>query len=1635
MSFFDFWSRTKERAALLRRANQLRLNPSQLNLLLGNSEVRPLLQDERMVSLLPPVGMEVFRCFTAVSKEVVQQRHEAEVKERKAWKHQKASEKNLRKPAAHLETGKSLPFIYGVPPPQLLNTPLEDLDPFYQSQKTFVVLSKGNIINRFSADSSCYLLSPFNPLRTLAIKTLLHPFFSTFILLAILSFGVLRFNFPVVKYVYMALFMFEALVKVVARGFCVGRFTFLRDPWNWLDIIIISTLLVSQFVDLGKFAVLMTISLLLKIFTCSQGLKKTVEALVQPVKRLDCVIILTVFCLSILAIIGLQFFMGILKNKCVIWSMNTNTTEFDFHNHTTSPENYYYIPGHPDPLVCGNQSDTERCPDGFNCVKAGSNPNFGYTSYDSFFWSLMSLFRLMMHDFWEGLMQLTLRAAGKSYLIVFLLVFFPGCFFLLSLILAVVVMTRAEQEEAQGAEAIQREEEFGRIVEVLKRREEEQASSRAETPEQQDSLQKKKSVAGIRATKQEHVKEAEEHHRPLCCTCTDAFLKGDCCGCWRWLKQQSHTFIMNPFFDLVIIICIIVSTIFTAMEHYPMMEEFSETLVIAHLVFHGIFAAEMIIKLVAMGLHGYFQVRWHIFDFILVIISLLQLGLADVESLSLLRIFLPFRVFRLARWWPMLHMFLKIVWASVGNLTLVLFITVFMFSVAGMQLFQSDYKANVCRPSYDCQLPRWHMEDFFHSFILVFRVFCGQCLESLWDCMKVSNDGVCVTFFIIVLIVGKLLILHLFLNLLFINDQLVDSEDKTTNTLQSTMKQTRTWIPKSIWTLWGKNYADQDHKGDTKKDNKEEYLALSSVSSDQLTLDDNHTNMAAWEAPVAMAEIEFRTPENAQEKETQHCDVIQKLKDETHLEPEDCCCNRCHVCCPFLEIDTSQGTGRVWSNFRRACLCIVQHKFFEGFIVFIILLSCAALVFEDIYLEHRPVLQRVLKMADLVFTFVFLVEMLLKWVAFGFKKYFTSFWCWLDFLILNVTLFSLMGNMLGYTSQPLRALRTLRVPSRFKGMRVVLKVLAVMLPSMFSVLLVILVIWLFFSMIGVNLFAGKFSYCYNDTSEELFSFYVVKNKSECFSLMDLNFSEVNWKTWTFNFDNVGMSFLSLLIMGTSSGWMDIMYAAVDSRQVEDQPRYEINMYMYLYFICFIIIGCFFTLNLFIRVIIDTIHQQRHKIGKHVFVTDQQQKYLRTIKKRFSEKLNNTVPRPQNCCLAWLFDLVTGLYFEIFMVVVIFFNMVVLMVETDDQSVEKSHVLYWIYLILVAIFLVEFILKIIALRQHYFRNGLHIVDFVVLTLSIIGLFLADILEKYFCSPSLFSVMRLGRLFALCGAFHHIRFARRIWMLIMGFVMSLPALFNIGLLFFLIVYTFSIIGMFNFAYVKNEMMIDDMFNFKTFGNSIISMTMITTSSGWAGLLSPIMNISPDCDLRLPDPGNCANPTVGIVFFSSYILLFCLLVIQLFIVVILELFNTASPEDAEMLSDDHLQMFYETWRKFVPSGSQVILYSELADFCDGLQDPLRIPKPNTIKLTHLNLPLFPGDQISCLDVLRTITTQVFGESGGVDKAKLDEIFRINSQVSCEQVSFISSTQCAADLIQEHVRDGDTEGTLVQVVGGASQ
>ena len=48
--------------------------------------------------------------------------------------------------------------------------------------------------------------------------------------------------------------------------------------------------------------------------------------------------------------------------------------------------------------------------------------------------------------------------------------------------------------------------------------------------------------------------------------------------------------------------------------------------------------------------------------------------------------------------------------------------------------------------------------------------------------------------------------------------------------------------------------------------------------------------------------------------------------------------------------------------------------------------------------------QDVLYYMDKIFTVIFTMEMTVKWLALGFVKYFTNAWCWLDFVIVMVSL-------------------------------------------------------------------------------------------------------------------------------------------------------------------------------------------------------------------------------------------------------------------------------------------------------------------------------------------------------------------------------------------------------------------------------------------------------------------------------------------------------------------------------------------------------------------------------------------------------------------------------------------------------
>lgn len=84
--------------------------------------------------------------------------------------------------------------------------------------------------------------------------------------------------------------------------------------------------------------------------------------------------------------------------------------------------------------------------------------------------------------------------------------------------------------------------------------------------------------------------ELEESQRK-CPPCwykfANTFLIWECHPYWIKLKEIVNLIVMDPFVDLAITICIVLNTLFMAMEHHPMTPQFEHVLTVGNLVRWG----------------------------------------------------------------------------------------------------------------------------------------------------------------------------------------------------------------------------------------------------------------------------------------------------------------------------------------------------------------------------------------------------------------------------------------------------------------------------------------------------------------------------------------------------------------------------------------------------------------------------------------------------------------------------------------------------------------------------------------------------------------------------------------------------------------------------------------------------------------------------------------------------------------------------------------------------------------------------------------------------------------------------------------------------------------------------------------
>jgi len=183
----------------------------------------------------------------------------------------------------------------------------------------------------------------------------------------------------------------------------------------------------------------------------------------------------------------------------------------------------------------------------------------------------------------------------------------------------------------------------------------------------------------------------------------------------------------------------------------------------------------------------------------------------------------------------------------------------------------------------------------------------------------------------------------------------------------------------------------------------------------------------------------------------------------------------------------------------------------------------------------------VLHALDSIALVVFVIELVLKLVAYGPKRFFTDGWSVFDFIVVAIALVPSSGPL--SVLRALRVLRILRVVKFLPQVRMVVEALLRSFPGIGAIALLMSLVFFVAAVMSTELFGEQFPEWFGDLGKSTYSL---------FQIMTL-------ESWS---------------MGIVRPIMEVMPMA------------------WLFFVPFILVAAFITLNLFIAVIVDTMGSLR-----------------------------------------------------------------------------------------------------------------------------------------------------------------------------------------------------------------------------------------------------------------------------------------------------------------------------------------------------------------------------------------------------------------------------------------------------------
>ncbi|KAM6176051.1 voltage-dependent T-type calcium channel subunit alpha-1G isoform 22-T22 [Erethizon dorsatum] len=579
------------------------------------------------------------------------------------------------------------------------------------------------------------------------------------------------------------------------------------------------------------------------------------------------------------------------------------------------------------------------------------------------------------------------------------------------------------------------------------------------------------------------------------------------------------------------------------------------------------------------------------------------------------------------------------------------------------------------------------------------------------------------------------------------------------------------------------------------------------------------------------------------------------------------------------------------SRFRLLCHRIITHKMFDHVVLVIIFLNCITIAMERPKIDPHSAERIFLTFSNYIFTAVFLAEMTVKVVAlgwcFGEQAYLRSSWNVLDGLLVLISVIDILVSMVSDSGTKilgmlrvlrlLRTLRPLRVISRAQGLKLVVETLMSSLKPIGNIVVICCAFFIIFGILGVQLFKGKFFVCQGEDTRN------ITNKSDCAE------ASYRWVRHKYNFDNLGQALMSLFVLASKDGWVDIMYDGLDAVGVDQQNFHKCRQ-----------------------------HQEEEEARRR------EEKRLRRLeKKRRNLMLDDVIASGSSAsaaseaqCKPYYSDysrfrllvhhLCTSHYLDLFITGVIGLNVVTMAMEHYQQPQILDEALKICNYIFTVIFVLESVFKLVAFGfRRFFQDRWNQLDLAIVLLSIMGITLEEI-EVNASLPINPTIIRIMRVLRIARVLKLLKMAVGMRALLDTVMQALPQVGNLGLLFVLLFFIFAALGVELFGDLECDEThpcegLGRHATFRNFGMAFLTLFRVSTGDNWNGIMKDTLR---DCDQE----STCYNTVISPIYFVSFVLTAQFVLVNVVIAVLmkhLEESNKEAKEEAELEAELELEM----------------------------------------------------------------------------------------------------------------------------------